>query len=556
MKEKTQKLLPDNNSDNNLSYDDADFGDMKLKNMDKNGLQPFGGNTTFINKKLIAAWIGIILHFYYQTFIYPIIPFLIQYIFAKYNNIIIHDQNVGYYSGLFGSLYYLGTYIGSTFVYSSFVRIIGMYNTLLLNSFVNLLFIMGFGLSTNVWEALAFRFVGSIFNGNLILSKIILIEISNDNNRSKLYSYIGIIGGIGRLIASLVSGFLYNNVKPDGNNFELYDTSGVFRSTTQIFVDFPQILPCLIYGIVSIIQFFYIIFAMASIKKKNKLLKRHNMSISKVYYHNIILYVYIAIYHIQTVTLYIYILKTYKVPSVNFTDINSQKNVANETILNIFKKFPTVLTSIVLTGLWTFLTSGFQELLPVWVATDENYWGFNYNVTEIGILFSISSISFIVYSKFINPCLLKRYQSLKITQMGIIIQFIGFIGIPCISIMRNDSNHILTIAILSFAIFISFVSRVAVGISMMTLVNYSAPREYKNRISNITAVSITIGNVIGPIFGTAILSLGMNYNESFPANFGIIFIIFALMTLILFIWVLLRYTKDIDKPYEQRIQAL
>lgn len=103
---------------------------------------------------------------------------------------------------------------------------------------------LGFGLSTKVWQCAIFRLLQGIFNGNILVAKTMMADITNKTNEARGFAFVSLCFGIGNLIGPGVGGLLYNPV--DSLSFLNLSPDGVFGRN-------PALLPCLVIFIYSMI---------------------------------------------------------------------------------------------------------------------------------------------------------------------------------------------------------------------------------------------------------------------------------------------------------------
>lgn len=103
---------------------------------------------------------------------------------------------------------------------------------------------LGFGLSTKVWQCAIFRLLQGIFNGNILVAKTMMADITDKTNEARGFSFVSLCFGIGNLIGPGMGGLLYNPV--DSLSFLNLSPDGVFGSN-------PALLPCLVIFIYSMI---------------------------------------------------------------------------------------------------------------------------------------------------------------------------------------------------------------------------------------------------------------------------------------------------------------
>eukprot|EP01104_Vermistella_antarctica_P017183 TRINITY_DN6048_c0_g1_i1.p1 TRINITY_DN6048_c0_g1~~TRINITY_DN6048_c0_g1_i1.p1 ORF type:complete len:632 (+),score=102.18 TRINITY_DN6048_c0_g1_i1:238-2133(+) len=99
-----------------------------------------------------------------------------------------------------------------------------------------------FGMSQNIWMAIASRSIHGLLNGNVGVIKTYLGEITDSTNKARSFSAIGFAAGFGRLIGPLIGGLLYKPI----------DTFPGLIHKGSLFDTHPHLLPCLVGNLFSI----------------------------------------------------------------------------------------------------------------------------------------------------------------------------------------------------------------------------------------------------------------------------------------------------------------
>ena len=65
-----------------------------------------------------------------------------------------------------------------------------------------------FGLSKSYAQAVIGRFVAGVLNGNMVLVRAHLADVTDDSNRARAFSFLPLLWGIGSSVAPLVGGLV------------------------------------------------------------------------------------------------------------------------------------------------------------------------------------------------------------------------------------------------------------------------------------------------------------------------------------------------------------
>ncbi|KAF8589352.1 major facilitator transporter [Ramaria rubella] len=146
---------------------------------------------------------------------------------------------VGYYTGLVDSLYYLA----EAFTVLQWGRLsdrIGRKRVLLIGLFCFTGSMFLFGLSHTFWLVILSRVIGGFFNGNSVVSKSVLGEITDETNAAQAFASLTLTWAIGNTLAPLIGGSLQHPYERIGGVF----LTGFWRRN-------PYFLPCLASAFVS-----------------------------------------------------------------------------------------------------------------------------------------------------------------------------------------------------------------------------------------------------------------------------------------------------------------
>jgi MFS family permease len=98
------------------------------------------------------------------------------------------------------------------------------------------------GFASNVWVVVAARFLHGLFNGNIVVTKAFMSDVTDARNRPKLFTYMALGWGSGCFIAPLIGGGLAKPVKTFPSLF----------GDSQFFEDYPYLLPFLVIIVIHI----------------------------------------------------------------------------------------------------------------------------------------------------------------------------------------------------------------------------------------------------------------------------------------------------------------
>jgi len=115
-------------------------------------------------------------------------------------------SETGFYAGFMASSFAMAQFTSSV-LWGKLSDRYGRRPILLIGMAGTIMATLGFAFSTTFAWAIAFRMLAGLLNGNIGVVKTYLAEITDDSNKSRAFSVIGIAGGGGRVLGSLIGGF-------------------------------------------------------------------------------------------------------------------------------------------------------------------------------------------------------------------------------------------------------------------------------------------------------------------------------------------------------------
>ena len=131
--------------------------------------------------------------------IWPFLPFLA----ARYAL----PEDVGFYTGLLAASYFLGQTLFVT-TWGMLADRWGRRPIILLGLLGSSLTMLWFGFARSYTEALVARLVCGILNGNVAINKVYMAELTNSETQSQGFSWLTMTWGLGLIIAPTLGGFL------------------------------------------------------------------------------------------------------------------------------------------------------------------------------------------------------------------------------------------------------------------------------------------------------------------------------------------------------------
>eukprot|EP01128_Nolandella_sp_AFSM9_P002641 TRINITY_DN13018_c0_g1_i1.p1 TRINITY_DN13018_c0_g1~~TRINITY_DN13018_c0_g1_i1.p1 ORF type:complete len:618 (-),score=82.07 TRINITY_DN13018_c0_g1_i1:171-2024(-) len=163
-----------------------------------------------------------------SSVVIPWVPFMVMQEFG------FEEADVGYVAGFITSILHV-TALFSMSILSYFSDVYGRRPIMMLGLLANLVFIILFGISKHLWQALLFRGLNGAFNANVGLVKTYIREITDGTNQARVFTIRTCGYALGFLVGPTMGGFLAPVRAP-------FDKMALFAT-------FPFLLPCLIVAI-------------------------------------------------------------------------------------------------------------------------------------------------------------------------------------------------------------------------------------------------------------------------------------------------------------------
>ncbi|CAM43488.1 conserved hypothetical protein [Leishmania braziliensis MHOM/BR/75/M2904] len=147
-------------------------------------------------------------------------------------------NEAGYFSGILIGVFMLGQVVSSRmwgWVSDKYGRRFPLISGLFTSGFM----MLGFGLSTSVWMCGIFRFMHGLFNGNVLVAKTMMADITDKTNAAKGFAFVSLCYGIGVLIGPTLGGTLYNPGNSSALRWAHIDKDSVLNRK-------PALLPSLV----------------------------------------------------------------------------------------------------------------------------------------------------------------------------------------------------------------------------------------------------------------------------------------------------------------------
>ena len=556
----------------------------------KQDVEPFPMGT------FISIVISLFSFFFAVNVIYPIVPFMIRDFFDIDEE---SSGSVGYYAGYLDSAFFVGT-ITSSIIWSRLSDIYGRRPMILIGLFGTSICALLFGLSFNYYFAIFIRFIWGVFDGNIGIIKTILGEIARKTNQARLYSIMGVCGGVGRLFGNLIGGWLTNE-------------------TVGLSTRFTYLLPCLISSLISFITFIIVYCK----------LEETNYNKKKQFFGNKLKGKVVDFGHedknpqipkqmgnkIKNAMVQVTALKWNKNKGGKYdkldlsddedqdgaytgqrllidnvddsSDDNDDDNKSDDdlepeqkpkkrvkkrgkfegfrptfydqyavvpeskpSVMEVFKKH-NIWVSTIFYGFLAFLSAGYQSVFVVWVQSDVNEFGLDWKESSIGTVSAIVGPIYVTFQLccFVKYVKWKGYTKAAKINLSIYLVFILFLPHLGYNILRFQDELIQTVVICIYVSIAFSVRIMCFALSTVFINSAAAPKE-RATANGIGQTISSLNKILAPIMLTNIYSWSITF-DVWPFNYCLPFYIQAFVALIAVFWIHMMPSRDFEKLCKQ-----
>eukprot|EP00796_Vickermania_ingenoplastis_P012211 gene12210-biopygen8943 len=158
-------------------------------------------------------------------------------------------EAAGYFSGILIGLFMLGQMISSK-LWGWLSDTYGRKGPLTMGLFAGAWTMLFFGMAPNIYVCCVMRFLHGFFNGNVLIAKVIISDITDSTNAALGFSMVGLLFCIGSVFGPAIGGFLYDpSINPALQWMHVQPDSYMGRN--------PAFLPSLFVCIYSLISFVF-----------------------------------------------------------------------------------------------------------------------------------------------------------------------------------------------------------------------------------------------------------------------------------------------------------
>eukprot|EP00796_Vickermania_ingenoplastis_P012212 gene12212-biopygen8944 len=153
--------------------------------------------------KMVAVCMTLLTESICITMLFPFVGLYV----AHLQNISVEDA--GYFTGVLVGLFVLGQVISAK-LWGWLSDVYGRKLPLTLGLFAGACAMLLFSITDNIYVCCIMRFIHGFFNGNVLIAKIIISDITDSTNAALGFSMVGLLWCVGSVIGPAVGGFLYD----------------------------------------------------------------------------------------------------------------------------------------------------------------------------------------------------------------------------------------------------------------------------------------------------------------------------------------------------------
>ncbi|GAA6002187.1 uncharacterized protein JCM10292_000798 [Rhodotorula paludigena] len=152
------------------------------------------------------------------------------------------ESAVSFWTGVVSAVFFLSQFL-TAMIWVSVAEKHGRRAVLCASLLGNGLTVIVFGTSRNLGSAICSRLAMGLFNGAVGVARSAVQDVTDETNRSTAYTILGLLWGMGGIVGSVLGGTLEHPV----------DKYPSYFGESQLFADYPYLLPCLVAGSVTLL---------------------------------------------------------------------------------------------------------------------------------------------------------------------------------------------------------------------------------------------------------------------------------------------------------------
>ncbi|KAI8916233.1 major facilitator superfamily domain-containing protein [Gorgonomyces haynaldii] len=402
-----------------------------------------------------------------------------------------HEQDVGYYVGFIASAFSVSQFVTSL-LWGYLSDRFGRRPCLLFGLIGNTISIIGFGMSKSLVEAIFWRSLNGLLNGNAGVAKSMLAELTDDTNRASAFSLFGFTFAIGIILGPVMGGFLANPAQTMPDIFGKWD----------LFVQNPFLLPCLVSSLISTFGF---VFGLMFLPETAPLVRQSTDDVED---------------------------EASPLLGDASHSGSSPSTVASTSTITGGIGWPAI-QAISAYSLLAFIIVCFDEVYSVW-ANSPIGTGLGFSPREVGMSLSPMGLVLLFVQIVVYPWIMRYVSSLTLYKYGMLFYPIIFMCFPIISnwIAPVPEWQHLTWPLLWIFLGLRYFVGSLTFTAVMILVSNSAKPGMLGVVNGYGQMGGSFVRTVGPSLGSSIFAWSIQSGIAFPLDKNLIFLLLSLLGLI------------------------
>lgn len=538
--------------------------------------------------QLLVLFIVLFAEAYNLSSVFPYVYFLCRDLLPG-----VREEDLGYYVGLLVACFPLGQFISGT-GWGRYADRAGRRRVLLLGLFFNSISIAVFGMSVSFPMAVLTRFTAGLLNGNVAAAKShcgTLAEDVANENRSKIYSVMGLAFGLGGVLGPLGGGLL---CRPADKYPEVFPPDSLFG-------DFPYLLPALVSVLVTLVGWVVGFFVLrdqhvrsTAAVVRQRLMRRRKRPQSRgrssspmadgdddddrnnvggtadandddddddeVAFlpssesRSSVLSPFASTSRHQQLNTFVLALEDRDHGGdAHGMHLHGKEPVSRVSVSKICLKDVHVFRAIVTYGMIALGYVWFEESMPLMMVRDPAAGGFGFSSNQIGFAQAISGAATIAFQLGGYHLVVERLGKLTTLRVGLLGSSILFFLFPFIGVCFGGDAP----SLLWTLVAISMVLRSVVGACCFTtinmLLNYVCAAENLGVVNGVAQSCASFFRAVGPSVGGSLFALTVSGGMPFPLNWQFIFVLTSVLMTGTGVYSF-RFDDSVERPRSENVE--
>ncbi|CAO3614052.1 unnamed protein product [Mucor hiemalis] len=409
------------------------------------------------------------------------------------------EKDIGRYAGWITSIFFVAQFC-TAIMWGKVSDRYGRRPVLLTGLIGNTISSCLFGLSKNLWWAIASRALCGVVNGNAGVARSMVSEITDDTNKAKAFATFGFSYGMG-IIGPALGGYLSHPAE----NFP-----SIFGNC-QFLKDFPYFLPCFTAAIGSmigfIIGFFYLQESNVNViaHKKQQETKKANERTQLLR---------------------------------NDTRVNDDAEISSKVMMprsgsirNITRASVVV---IIVYSTFGFHSMVFDEVLPLYSTAPSYAGGLGITPSDFAKVLSILGVLQLFLQFGVYPRVNRILPTLALVQIGFVMYMPIYILFPELTALKDllgSSDNWTFKLIYLFVLIVRFAGNCLTYTGLGIMVSTSASPEILGTVNGICQSSLSLVRALGPTFGGTLWSYSLKDHHSYPFDHHFVYYVIFILNL-------------------------